>query len=134
MIESLLRFLQKNSDKSSVLKNVDFNSAIKLVETRNSIISQIILIFMSFFLFIFFILSVMFSMSFIIFTFVSYFGDVSDLIHKNNLPENIKHYFLLAVFGTSILSYVFFKLMKRVWSKLSFSKIKDNEEELKLEL
>lgn len=117
-----------------MLKNVDFNSAIKLVETRNSIISQIILIFMSFFLFIFFILSVMFSMSFIVFTFVSYFGDVSDLIHKNNLPENIKHYFLLAVFGTSILSYVFFKLMKRVWSKLSFSKIKDNEEELKLEL
>lgn len=129
MIRTLLGFLQKNSNEIPLAKE-QIDGALKVIDTYDSVFGKFILIFFTLFMFNFFMFSAMFSISLTIFAFISHFGDLSQIADIKDLPENMTLYLALAGVGTAVLSYVFFKIMKKIWSKVKLTKKK----ELKLEL
>lgn len=130
MIGQILRLLLKNADKSSAMNEAELASMTKLIEASDAILPKIFIFFIGMFILSFFMFFTMTAIGLIIFTLISYFGDISELASKNDFPEDIKLYFLLGGLTASTLSFVSFKAMKLVWGKLSQVK----EEELKLKL
>ena len=132
MIGQLLSALLKNKDKNSSMNEAELASMTKLIEASDAALPKIFLLFIAMFILPFFMFFTMTAIGLIVFTLISYFGDISELASKNDFPEDIEFYFILGGVAASTLSFVSFKALKFIWGKLNQVKIK--EEELKLKL
>ena len=124
MIKNILYALLNNSS----LKKKEHANAVRLIEASDTVLPKIIFIFISFFFLNFFLFLTVTSVVLMVFATISHFGDINDLLSENDLPANIKLYFLLAGVVTSTLAVGFFKMMMWAWRKTG----KPKEEELKL--
>ena len=124
MIKNILYALLNHTS----LNKDELANASKLVEASDAILPKIIFIFISFFMLNIFLFLTVASVVLMVFASISHFGDINDLLSENDLPANIKLYFLLAGVVTSTLAVGFFKMMMWAWRKTG----KPKEEELKL--
>ncbi len=114
------------------MNEAELASMTKLIEASDAALPKIFLLFIAMFILPFFMFFTMTAIGLIVFTLISYFGDISELASKNDFPEDIEFYFILGGVAASTLSFVSFKALKFIWGKLNQVKIK--EEELKLKL
>lgn len=124
MIKIILDALLKHSS----LKKDEHANAVRLIEASDAVLPKIILIFVSFFMLNIFLFLTVASVVLMVFATISHFGNINDLLNENDLPVNIKLYFLLAGVVTSTLAVGFFKMMMWAWRKTR----KPKKEELKL--